>query len=66
MESGKFLSEEEIRRLKRDLDETERERSELQKQLHQMRVEADKVQQYQSAYLSNNKAFNEKMDDIVN
>jgi chromosome segregation ATPase len=29
-----------------------------------MRAEGDKVSQYQSAYLSNQKAFNEKMEEL--
>lgn len=57
VESGKFLTEEEIRRLKGDLEAVEREKEELRRDNAKMRAEGDKVNQYQSAYLSNQKAF---------
>jgi peptidoglycan hydrolase CwlO-like protein len=53
IESGKFLTEEEIRRLRGDLEAVEREREELRRENAKMRAESEKVGQYQSAYLSN-------------
>jgi len=43
IESGKFLTEEEIRRLKSTLEQTERERAELVRENQRMRAEGDKV-----------------------
>ena len=43
IESGKFLTEDEIKRLQRKLEDTERERLELAREMQKMRDEASKV-----------------------
>lgn len=46
IESGKILSEDELRRLRNNLDQTEREKAELVRENQRMRAEGDKVSQY--------------------
>ena len=44
IESGKFLTEDEINRLKQSLEQTERDRAELHRENQRIRTESDKVQ----------------------
>jgi hypothetical protein len=53
LESGKFLSKEEVKRVRSRLEDAEREREELLEENQRIKAEADKVKQYQSAYMSN-------------
>lgn len=53
LESGKFLSKEEVKRVRSRLEDAEREREELLAENQRIKAEADKVKQYQSAYMSN-------------
>lgn len=46
IETGKYMSEEEIRRLKGDLEAVEREREELRRENHRLKNDGDKVNQY--------------------
>ncbi len=65
LKGGKFnevkavsqAQEEEIQRLKRQIEDAESKIQDLQRDNTKLRTDAEKVQQYQSAYLSNNKAF---------
>jgi plectin len=65
MEVGKHLSHDEISRLQRQLAEAERAKEEAVRESQRIKSESEKVLQYQSAYMSNQKAFNEKIEELV-
>jgi hypothetical protein len=53
IEVGKHLSKDEIKRLERQLAEAEKAKEEAQKESQRIKLETERVTQYQSAYMSN-------------
>jgi len=53
LEAGKAISSDEIQRLRRNIEDTERQIQDLQKENLRLRQDSERVQQYQSAFMSN-------------